>query len=139
MKIFTTLALMAGLLVMPAARSQGADPTDLAKAAATHWLTLADTGDYAASWDQAADAFQAAIAKPKWTAAMQSVRSPLGAARSRRLRSAEYTRSLAGAPEGEYVVVQFETTFENRPGAIETVTPVKGRDGAWRVSGYFIK
>jgi len=36
------------------------------------------------------------------------------------------------------VVIQYETAFENRT-AIETVTPVKEKDGTWRVAGYFIK
>jgi hypothetical protein len=45
---------------------------------------------------------------------------------------------LPGAPEGEYVVIQYETQFEHKAGAIETVTPLREKDGSWRVSGYFI-
>ncbi len=45
----------------------------------------------------------------------------------------------AGAPDGEYVVIQFETSFEHKRSAIETVTPMMDRDGKWRVSGYYIK
>lgn len=135
MKFFATLALVVGLCAMPAAHSQGADPVAQAKAVAMQWLATADAGDYAASWDQAASVFQQAITRAKWTNALQSVRSPLGAVNSRVLKSAEFTRSLPGAPEGEYIVVQFETAFENKAAAIETVTPMKGADGAWRVSG----
>jgi hypothetical protein len=36
------------------------------------------------------------------------------------------------------VTVQFETTFENKNGAIEVVTPMKDKDGTWRVTGYFV-
>lgn len=46
---------------------------------------------------------------------------------------------LPGAPDGEYAVIQFETSFANKKSAIETVTPMKDPDGKWRVSGYFIK
>jgi hypothetical protein len=46
---------------------------------------------------------------------------------------------LPGAPDGEYVVIQFETSFENKKSAIETVTPMIEINGGWRVSGYFIK
>jgi hypothetical protein len=127
------------MFIVPAARSQHTEFVSQAKAAATQWVALADAGDYAASWDQAASAFQAAIAKPKWSGAMQSVRAPLGAVKSRKLNSAEFTKSLPGVPEGEYVVVQFETIFENKAGAVETVIPMKEKDGSWRVSGYFIK
>jgi hypothetical protein len=37
------------------------------------------------------------------------------------------------------VVIQFNTRFENKAAAIETVTPMHEKDGSWRVSGYFIK
>lgn len=47
--------------------------------------------------------------------------------------------SLPGAPDGEYVVIQFETSFEKKKSSLETVTPMKEKDGAWRVSGYYIK
>ena len=43
------------------------------------------------------------------------------------------------ASYGEYVVIQFETSFENKKAAVETVTPMMDKDGIWRVSGYYIK
>jgi len=46
---------------------------------------------------------------------------------------------VPGAPDGEYVVLRFETSFENKAKAIETVTPMREKDGTWRVSGYYIK
>jgi hypothetical protein len=36
-------------------------------------------------------------------------------------------------------VIQFATSFENKKTAVETVTPMRDGDGAWRVSGYFIR
>ncbi len=42
-------------------------------------------------------------------------------------------------PDGEYVVVQLETSFANKKAAVETVTPMLEKDGRWRVSGYFIR
>ncbi|KPJ71393.1 hypothetical protein AMJ52_08655, partial [candidate division TA06 bacterium DG_78] len=63
----------------------------------------------------------------------------LGKLVSRTVKSAKYTTSLPGAPDGEYVVIQYEASFENKQSAIETVTPMKDTDGAWRVSGYYIK
>ncbi len=47
--------------------------------------------------------------------------------------------SLPGAPDGNYVVIQFKTTFEHKAQAVETVTPMLENDGVWRVTGYFIK
>lgn len=42
-------------------------------------------------------------------------------------------------PEGKYVVVQFDTVFEKKAGAVETAAMMLDADGAWRVSGYFIR
>ena len=47
-----------------------------------------------------------------------------------------YKTSLAGAPGGEYVLIQFQTSFENKKAAVETVTPMMGKDGVWQVSIY---
>jgi hypothetical protein len=55
------------------------------------------------------------------------------------MRTKNYKTSLPGAPDGEYVVIQFGTSFENKKTAIETVTPMLDKDGKWRVSGYYIK
>jgi hypothetical protein len=53
--------------------------------------------------------------------------------------SAKFARSLPGAPDGEYVVIQFTTSFDGKAVATETVTPMKDPDGHWRVSGYYIR
>ena len=58
---------------------------------------------------------------------------------SRRVKSAEYRTSLPGVPDGKYVVVQFETTFQNKKGVVEIVTPMQEADGSWKVSGYYIR
>jgi len=131
--------LIAGLLLSGAALAQDAASGDLAKAAASSWLALTDSGTYGASWDKAAPAFQKAINKESWDQALRNVRMPLGAVKARRLTNAQFTHTLPGAPDGDYFVLQFATQFENKATATETVTPMKGQDGNWRVSGYYIK
>ena len=110
-----------------------------AQAAAEAWLALVDAGSYAQSWTEAAAFFRKAIDQAGWQKALDGVRTPLGKLLSRTLKSAKYATSLPGAPDGEYVVLQFDASFENKKSAIETVTPVKESDGRWRVTGYFIK
>ena len=70
---------------------------------------------------------------------MTGVRKPLGNMISRKVQSKIYTASLPGAPDGEYVVIEFVTSFEKKKSAIETITSMLDRDGKWRVSGYYIK
>ena len=102
-------------------------------------LGLIDGGKYGESWEEAAGYFRNAISKDKWEQAMKAGRVPLGALVSRVVKSKQYTTSVPGAPDGQYVVIQFSTSYENKGSAIETVTPMLDEDGSWRVSGYFIK
>jgi len=87
----------------------------------------------------AAALFRNAIKPEQWEQSMQAVREPLGKLLSRKVLNKAYKSSLPGAPDGEYVVIQFETSFENKKSAVETVTPMMDKDGIWRVSGYYIK
>lgn len=106
---------------------------------AERWLAMVDGGRYMESWDEAATYFRNAVSKDQWTASMNAFRKPLGKVIERSLKSSRYVTSLPGAPDGEYVVIQFDTVFEEKAEAIETVTPMMDSDGAWRVSGYFVK
>jgi predicted SnoaL-like aldol condensation-catalyzing enzyme len=103
------------------------------------WLKLVDEGKHSESWDEAAKYFKNAITKEQWKTSLESVRSPLGKVLSRKLKSKKYTKTLPGAPDGEYVVIKYETSFQNKQQAIETITPMLDKDGKWRVSGYYIK
>ena len=70
---------------------------------------------------------------------MIAVRRPLGAVIERRLRSRQHATSLPGAPDGAYVVILYDTVFENKRAAVETITPMLEPDRARRVAGYFIR
>lgn len=110
-----------------------------AVAAAEKWVSLVDQGKYVESWHAAAEYFRNAVKREQWEQAVQGVRKPLGKLVSRKVMRATYTTALPGAPDGEYVVIEFMTTFEHKKAAVETVTPKMDRDGNWRVSGYFIR
>ena len=107
--------------------------------AAEKWLAIVDSEKYAESWKETAELFKKAVKPNQWTQTMESGRKPLGKLITRKLKTKVYKSSLPGAPDGEYVVIQFETSFENKKVAVETVTPMMDEDGVWRVSGYYIK
>jgi flagellar biosynthesis protein FliP len=134
---FVSAALFA-LLASALAAAQ-AKPEQVAQQSADAWLVLVDSGKYAQSWDDAAQLFKNAVTKDQWQDALHATRDPLGKLVSRKLKSADYKTTLPGAPDGQYVVIQYETSFEHKPSAIETVTPMLDKDGKWRVSGYYIK
>lgn len=106
---------------------------------AKQWLELVDTGKYLDSWQEAAALFKGAVKKQVWEEQMQGVRKPLGKLLSRKVKIHKYYTEVPGAPDGEYVVIQFATSFAKKKTAIETVTPMLDKDGKWRVAGYYIK
>jgi len=103
------------------------------------WLIMVDRGNYVQSWKEAAEYFKGAVSQEQWGHSLQAVRKPLGKIISRKVITKTYQTTLSGAPDGEYIVIQFETSFQNKKSAIETVTAMLDKDGQWRVAGYFIK
>lgn len=136
-----TIAGVAVLVALSAivAMAQDLDKEKAAVAAAEKWLRVVDDWNYAQSWKEASEYFRAAVKQEQWQQSLQAVRKSLGKLISRKVKSKAYKTSLPGAPDGEYVVIQFETTFENKKSAIETVTQMVDKDGNWRASGYYIK
>jgi len=135
----TTISAIAMCVCVVSLAASEARPEAAAAAAANAWLTLVDAGNYADSWSTAATLFREAVAQEQWQLQVARARAPLGALQSRQLASATLTHTLPGAPDGEYVVIRFATSFAHKAAAVETVTPMKDKDGTWRVSGYYIK
>ena len=139
-----TLAVAAltsiAMLASPAAADDDQHSAAIAKAqaAAKSWLALADAGKTGETYDQASSLFKAHAKKADWETQLKTVRAQYGAVKGRKLKSALFATSLPGAPDGQYVVIAFETQFENKANAAETVTPMLDKDGTWRVSGYYI-
>jgi len=139
---FSFVKLLCAALLAAAASGHAAENNAVAEKAATSaaqtWLTVIDHGDYAQSWQEASAFFRSAVTEDKWKSSLEIVRKPLGKLTSRKVKKAQFATSLPGAPDGQYVVVQFDTAFENKPSAVETVTFMLEKDGQWRAAGYFI-
>ena len=129
--------LLAAAALSPTLRAAQPDSAP-ALAGTIEWLHQIDAEKYGESWDAASSYFQGAVSRRKWIDAMTGVRKPLGSIERRFVKSAEFHTSLPGAPDGEYFVIQFETNFEQKQNAVETVTAARqGKD--WKPAGYFIK
>jgi hypothetical protein len=140
MKIRLLMALVLFMCVLAVvAQTVAPKPEVAAQAVAEKWLALVDEQKYADSWSQLAPSFKKEVSQRKWKSSMGEIRKPLGKLVSRKLKSAEFTKELPGAPEGEYVVLKFESVFENKTNVVETVTPMRDSDLVWRVAGYMVK
>src|SRR5262245_11095909 len=118
----------------------GQDPrTSAAQAAARDWLVLADRGDGGATWDAAGKQFRDAISRERWTKSLAAVRDPIGPVTQRSMLSTRFRKKVPGAPEGDYALVLFRTSFAKKDDGREDVTLQHEADGQWRVVGYVIQ
>jgi len=142
MRIYIALAIVTAIVTCAGCAQKQETNPEAEKAAiesAGAWLELIDGGRYSEGWDDSAEYVKALVNRDDWQKSLRGARRPLGNLVSRKLKSTRYTTSAPGAPDGQYVIIQYQTTFENKKSAVETVTPMLDKDGKWRVSGYYIR
>jgi hypothetical protein len=123
----------------PISDAQRVEAEKQAAAAAEAWLALADKEEFSQCWETAAGYLRSQIERRDFVEKVGEARKPLGKVVSRELKSKTYMTTLPLAPDGEYVILQYATSFEHRKSAVETVTPMLDKDKKWRVSGYYIR
>jgi len=116
-----------------------ADNSDEALQSAELWLNLADKEDIFTTWEQASTLFKKNISASEWEKAFTKARAPLGSIVARKLLSLQAASTLPAAPDGEYIILRFQTEFTKKKTAIETITQQKEQDGKWRTAGYYIQ
>ena len=82
-----------------------------ANAAAEVWLGLLDDAQYDRCYETAAKILQNLVAKQSFVDLGTKRRTPLGKQVSRKMQNATAARTLQGAPEGQYVFIQYNTEF----------------------------
>jgi hypothetical protein len=95
-----------------------------------------DQGQYAQSWSKGDPLFQHIITKEEWTKALTESRKRLGRVISRKLKDQRLAKDPHGLPKGAYMVVEYNTSFQNAPDSGELLTLRRGSDGKWRVLTY---
>lgn len=110
-----------------------------AEASARDWLAFVDGGHYSVAWDEASFLLTTGLSRAAWETQLAEVRSPLGAVRSRTLRSAVDSPQLPFTFGGICIVITYDTVFEHKAAAVETVITALQADGSWPVSGYFVR
>jgi hypothetical protein len=92
-----------------AATTSHAAEKSSAIAAADAWLKIVDSGNYDESWKQASSLFKNSVSEDQWTQKLGPPRQVLGSVVSRKVKSAKYMTSMPGAPDAQYVVIQYQT------------------------------
>lgn len=107
--------------------------------AASHFLFLVDTEEYARSWEVSSENLKEMLSQDAWNERIAEIRSFLGPIIERSQYDIAYTDSPIDVPSGEYVVMRFVSKFELRDRVTETVTLMLGDNNQWQVAGYFLR
>ncbi|MCC6220781.1 MAG: DUF4019 domain-containing protein [Deltaproteobacteria bacterium] len=134
----TAIALFLSIFVI-ASSTAAQGNTAKAGLASSVWLAQVDSGEYGESWNSAATHFKNTVKKEAWVQTLKSYRKPLGKTISRKIVSQKLTTELPAAPDGQYVLIDYESSFENKKQTMERVTAMLEKDGSWKVAGYFFK
>jgi Protein of unknown function (DUF4019) len=122
--------------VQPASIPGAPLPEQDAATAGQKWLSLVDDQKNEESWNQASSMFRSEVTQAQWVAALKRSREPLGSLVSRTPSRVQFSKSLRGAPDGDYAIIHFTTSFTNKS-ATERLTLVK-EDGRWQMAAYGI-
>jgi hypothetical protein len=119
-------------------REEAAD-SDVPEKTAEKWLKLVDDHKFRQSWKESAVSLQKTVPEDRWRQVMGTVRDALGAPGARKFLTVKLRAKLPGLPEGHYAIVQFETTFEGKADAVETVYLENPSEDVWKVCGYYVR
>jgi len=132
------LILVVTLVGIASALMTAATPAeDEASAAGQKWLALLDDLKYGESWSQAGSMFRDEVNQDQWVAVLKRLREPMGPMISRTAARIDFVKTLRGAPDGDYAIIHFTTSFKNKSGVTERLTLVK-EGGRWQAAAYAI-
>ena len=108
--ISTAIPAGAALLSQTRAENQARD-----------FLQQLDQGQSDESWQAMSAHFQAITDQARWKIRQQVIRASYGPLLSRDFKNVSYRTSFSLSPDGEYVIVQFRSSYQNKAESIETV------------------
>jgi hypothetical protein len=103
------------------------------------WLDQIDHGKFDQSWMETAAVLQETITQKEWSADLAARQLKLGRTIMRERKTESYSRTLRGAPTGDYVTLTYLTKFEKTPLVEEMLAVARDALGQWHVAGYDIK
>ena len=126
------------LAAAAAAPFVSAQSEDAARKAAEKWLGLIDQGKYKDAYKQSSQYMRAQATAEEWEPQIRAMREGAGDMQSRNFSSAKVTKQMAGAPDGDYMVLEYNTALTKKGKAVETVM-MSSEGGGWKTAGYFIR
>lgn len=140
-RIHIVLMIAAAAMIIIPLVSEKPDPqkASKAKAAAEEFLDLVDQGQYQESWQVAAAPLREKVSLEEWVRHLEKARVRSGGLVERRQDDIAFSTMAKDSPEGEYIVLKYESRFEAGGQLEETITVMLDQNGNWRVAGYFMQ
>ncbi len=107
-----------------------------AAAAAREELRRIDQGQYEESWSKGDALLQKITSKEEWVSLLKEMRQPFGKVNQRALKRETPAYDPKGLPEGEYMIIEYLTSFDKGAQREERLTLRRGSEGRWRVLTY---
>lgn len=111
------------ILIVGIAIPVSAEPLSQAEAEdqARDFLLFLDQGQQDQAWFAMAPTFQALNDQAHWQSRQQVIRATYGSLAFRELRGVRYRQTLNLSPDGDYVLVQFQSSYQHKAETVETV------------------
>jgi hypothetical protein len=110
--LFVSLAIQADAELLSRAQSESQ---------ARGFLQLLDQGLQDESWQTMSVAFRSLNERVHWNTRQQVIRTSYGPLESRDLKHISYRKTFSLSPDGEYIIVQFRSSYQNKAETIETL------------------
>ncbi len=123
------------VLTGPAPEPATESDRKVAVASAEKWLEYADSRSWERAWAASSDFYRKEMPASHMGNLMYQHRKPFGALKNRKVKNVTYKYLKEGTLPGEYLVVEFDSEFENQK-VVEAVITYKEKDNLWRASGY---
>ena len=106
-----------------------------AQPVAVEFLALVDSGKYPESWQSLAPIVRDKIKQKEWIEKLDKARSKSGGIVQRVQESTRSVTSLKDSPEGEYIILSYESDFQRAEDVSEYVAIMRDGD-SWKVASY---
>lgn len=139
--IHLTLICVALAIIFLPRSHQKPDPVKMAEAtqSAERFLQLVDNQAFEQSWQASAKLLQEKVPNEEWIKKLTSLHQWVGKVVERKQVDTRYTTEAKDSPDGEYILINYESNFQKKQSAKEQILVMLEDDHLWRVAGYFVQ
>ena len=103
------------------------------------WLALIDAGKAGDAWDLSSKQLKSAVTRAKFVDGIRDARKSLGKLEGRTPERFARSHQLPGAPDGDYVIIQYTARFPKGKQLQEQLVWTIEDCDVWRVAGYYYR